>query len=69
MAPVVMVIFFTLMYKTLGEFSWNGFMIGYDTEKCSIPKVAETIISDDQSIKKSAQQFHLALENLKSVNL
>ncbi|KAK9703925.1 putative transmembrane protein 161AB [Popillia japonica] len=67
MAPVVMVIFFTLMYKTLGEFSWNGFMIGYDTEKCSIPKVAETIISDDQSIKKSAQQFHLALENLKSI--
>lgn len=62
-----MVVYFTLMYKTLGEFSWNGFTLGSNTEKCSIPTVPDNIIPDDQSIKKSAQQFHLAFENLKSV--
>lgn len=67
MAPVIMVIYFTLMYKTLGEFSWNPLIAESTAEKCSIPNIPDTIISDNQSITKSAQQFHLALENLKLI--
>lgn len=55
------------MYKTLGEFSWNPLIAESTAEKCSIPNIPDTIISDNQSITKSAQQFHLALENLKLV--
>lgn len=65
-----MIIFLTLMYKTLGEFSWNGFFSNTVIGECPVSDRAKNIISqDDQTITESAIQFHIALENLKSVTI
>lgn len=58
------------MYKTLGEYSWNGIYKNIEPLECPI-KMQGTIVNDvdgsEGTITRSAQEFHLALENLKSV--
>lgn len=54
------------MYKTLGGYHWNGMLM--DEESCSIDGGPVNIVNNDnESILKSAQEFHIAVESLKSV--
>lgn len=59
------------MYKTLGSYSWTG--VVYEPEECPIPIKNIPLSSGDtaqeafESIAKSAQEFNLALDNLKMV--
>lgn len=55
------------MYKTLGMYSWIGmFKEPESYEECSAAQAPPPISAED-SIAKSAQEFNLALNNLKSV--
>ncbi|CAG9839530.1 unnamed protein product [Diabrotica balteata] len=75
-APIVLCSFFTLMYKTLGEYQWTGELLKYQpsdndtmvaTEK-SLPNMEIFGSSEDsKSISDTAAEFHLTLESLKSV--
>lgn len=59
------------MYKTLGGYSWTGLFVDPVTEECSITDLPENVnvplMDTEESMKHSAQQFHLALESVKSV--
>lgn len=61
------------MYKTLGGYTWSGFWSEpLSNDECSLtmpPEELPIVPEDDseESIKQSAQQFHLALESVKSV--
>lgn len=59
------------MYKTLGEYSWSGVFKEPEPLECPIKAQNNAVLDDDTvgTITKSAQEFHLALENLKSVRL
>lgn len=72
-APVIMCLYLTLMYKTLGDYSWSGLFKDPQTNlnECSVnsaQRLMESIEKQPDSISKSAAEFHLALDNLKSVN-
>lgn len=57
------------MYKSLGGYNWNGLYSEPDPLECPISMKPSSIDNDSsESITKSAQEFHLALENLKSVS-
>ncbi|KAJ8973581.1 hypothetical protein NQ317_001607 [Molorchus minor] len=74
-APVIMCLYLSLMYKTLGEYSWTGFMKEPpNPEECPIN--SENISSDIDPFKssddtatvyKSAAEFHVTLESLKTI--
>jgi hypothetical protein len=69
-----MCLILSFMYKTLGEYSWGGlFKEPPDPNECPLtpPNDKNTIdpFSSSESIAQSAAEFHLALENLKSVCL
>lgn len=60
------------MYKTLGGYNWSGlFFEPAAGDECplSMPEEIQNvpIMDSEESIKYSAQQFHLALESMKSV--
>lgn len=76
-APIIICLYLTLMYKSLGGYSWNGLFIEPPNNmEClasdETPQVIDpfTVTSEESSgtITQSAQEFHLALENLKSVS-
>lgn len=61
------------MYKTLGGYHWSGlFLESAASDECSVSMPEEIqntpTMDSEESIKYSAQQFHLALESMKSVN-
>lgn len=62
----------TLMYKTLGAYSWIGmFKEPADYKECSVtsaPLPSTESENSFESIAKSAQEFNLALDNLKTVS-
>lgn len=69
-APILMCLFLSFMYKSLGEYSWS--MKPQPIAECSAesePLITEspTEESVDQTIIQVAQNFHLSLQNLKSV--
>lgn len=72
-APIIMCLYFVLMYKTLGEFTWRGlFNPSSIVEECSAdlePGLLNNVIEtgDDGSILSSAQGFQLSLQSLKAV--
>ncbi|XP_063906721.1 transmembrane protein 161B [Zophobas morio] len=70
--PIIMCLILSFMYKTLGEYTWSGlFREPPDPNECPItpPSQSSSIdpFSSSESIAQSAAEFHLALENLKSV--
>ncbi|GLG97663.1 Uncharacterized protein GBIM_04385 [Gryllus bimaculatus] len=70
-APLLMCLYFTFMFKTLGGYSWDGlFVEAPSAQECPadtpITPVTQ-ILGEGESIKQSAQQFTLALDNLKQV--
>ncbi|XP_058462810.1 transmembrane protein 161B [Malaya genurostris] len=82
-APILMCLFFTLMYKTLGEYTWTGFLkeplppnecsADLETQRAmeaamAVPFDSNTdAISDDAGIQSAAQTIQLSLQSLKSV--
>ncbi|CAH1111102.1 unnamed protein product [Psylliodes chrysocephalus] len=75
-APLVLCYFFTLMYKTLGEYNWSGELLNQHLVSNGTELNSETLkpnieifesTEDTKSISESAAEFHLTLESLKSV--
>lgn len=69
-----MCLFFTLMYKTLGGYTWEGLYKTINSEECPIdesPVISSTILSDDseKTVAQSAQELQLAFSSLKQVSL
>jgi len=80
-APIIMCLFLSFMYKTLGGYSWtwtssvNGTSVVAD--ECAadldadVLPIMEPLIdtenTEGSSIIQAAQNFHLSLQNLKSV--
>lgn len=60
--------YFTFMYKTLGEYSWSSIYKESEPLECPAKVYSNIVSGEDGTITKSAQEFHLALENLKSVS-
>lgn len=67
-----MCLYFALMYKTLGGFSWLGlFSETLQGDECGLEPPSNTgpyEDTEDQTLVQSVQHFHLALENLKAVS-
>ncbi|XP_069703419.1 transmembrane protein 161B [Periplaneta americana] len=72
-APLILCLYLTFMYKTLGNYSWSG-LFASPTEECPAsgqPTNAQFVplpsLTGEESIRQSAQQFTLALDSLKQV--
>ncbi|XP_012153346.1 transmembrane protein 161-like emei [Megachile rotundata] len=72
--PLIICLFFTFMYKTLGGYTWVDLFKGSAFEECPAnqpPKsISNTINSDDDNEKtvvQTAQDFQLALSSLKQI--
>lgn len=80
-APILMCLFLSFMYKTLGGYSWTWTTPSIGAEECSaalddqIVPVTEAPFFDGDGVEEAteasiiqvAQGFHLSLQNLKSV--
>lgn len=79
-APIIMCLFLSFMYKTLGGYSWSWVTQTVVAEECSadsaeevlststdFPPDAEDETASEASIIQVAQSFNLSLQNLKSV--
>ncbi|XP_074094313.1 transmembrane protein 161-like emei [Cotesia typhae] len=69
-APLLLCLFFSFMYKTLGSYSWNGF--GSALDECSVDESHPVTSSDnvdntEKTITQTAEEFHLALGSLKQI--
>jgi Predicted transmembrane protein 161AB len=76
-APILMCLFLSFMYKTLGGYSWTWKSVVQ--EECSADLDQQILTTTESSIETStesetdasilqvAQNFHLSLQNLKSV--
>ncbi|XP_055606539.1 transmembrane protein 161B [Uranotaenia lowii] len=79
-APILMCLFFTLMYKTLGDYTWTGYLKeALPLDECSVEEEAvqqtvaaatsgtETAEEDEGNILSTAQTIQLSLQSLKAV--
>lgn len=69
-APIILCLYLTFMYKTLGAYSWIGMFKepeSYGEPQTTQLPYAAQLPEDSDSIAKSAQDFSLALNNLKTV--
>ncbi|XP_071444348.1 transmembrane protein 161B [Hetaerina americana] len=66
-APLLMCLFFTLMYKTMGGYSWLGYPLVEEECSAEDSSFEELTSEDDESIELSARRFTLALSILKQV--
>ena len=69
-----MCLYFTLMYKTLGGYTWEGLYREITYEECRMdesPTFPPIIPSADEekTAAQSAQEFQLALSSLKQVSI
>ncbi|XP_076759220.1 transmembrane protein 161-like emei [Xylocopa sonorina] len=68
--PIIICLFFTLMYKTLGGYTWDGLFKGTSLDECpadELPKPVTNVMSSDDNEKTVAQDFQLALSSLKQI--
>ncbi|XP_066595632.1 transmembrane protein 161B [Prorops nasuta] len=70
--PIIICLFFTFMYKTLGNYTWEGIIKGALVEECSAdesPKSDSLINIDDdgKTVVQNAQELQLALSSLKQI--
>ncbi|XP_032456227.1 transmembrane protein 161B isoform X2 [Nasonia vitripennis] len=70
-APLIICLYCTLMYKTLGGYSWEGLYKNLDLENCSAPEpLPEPAIfseNEEKTVAQTAQEFHLALSSIKQI--
>ncbi|KAF7995567.1 hypothetical protein HCN44_006674 [Aphidius gifuensis] len=73
-APLMICLFFSFMYKTLGEYTWNGMAIEISPDECSIndeskvPTSSEEVFNfDEKTATQTAEELQLALGSLKEI--
>lgn len=69
-APLIMCLYLTFMYKSLGSYSWSGLFFSPTADEDTVLPaqfVPLPSLTGEESIQKSAQQFTLALDSLKQV--
>ncbi|XP_073983250.1 transmembrane protein 161-like emei [Rhodnius prolixus] len=72
LAPMFLCLFFSLLYKTLGEYQWTGILNFKESleEECPIsgkrPTTA-TPLGEEDTVLRTAQEFTLAFASLKQV--
>ncbi|KAK9512049.1 hypothetical protein O3M35_000561 [Rhynocoris fuscipes] len=72
LAPMLLCLFFTLMYKTLGEYKWSSVFNVFDGTDGECPvtgtrsKLA-TPLGEEDTVLRTAQEFTLAIASLKQV--
>ncbi|BES95569.1 transmembrane protein 161B [Nesidiocoris tenuis] len=71
-APILLCLYFALMYKTLGEYSWSNLFdtqgIVSDDEECPAGSKPLIPLGEDDSVLRSAQEITLAIGSLKQVS-
>ncbi|XP_076240581.1 transmembrane protein 161-like emei [Calliopsis andreniformis] len=71
--PIIICLFFTFMYKTLGGYTWEGLIKGTAVEECSVdesPKFVSSVTNksdNERTVVQTAQDFQLALGSLKQI--
>lgn len=70
--PIIICLFFTFMYKSLGGYTWDGLFRGSLIEKCPAdesPKSTSIVNRDDneKTVVQTAQDFQLALSSFKQI--
>ncbi|KYN10470.1 hypothetical protein ALC57_17398 [Trachymyrmex cornetzi] len=71
--PIIICLFFTFLYKTLGGFTWEGILKGTLEEECpadELPKsLSFTVNIDniDKTVIQTAEEVQLALGSLKQI--
>ncbi|XP_076166197.1 transmembrane protein 161B-like [Ptiloglossa arizonensis] len=71
--PIIICLFFTFMYKTLGGYTWEGLLKGIAVEECPAdepPKSVLNVMNNDdneRTVGQTAQDFQLALSSLKQI--
>ncbi|XP_018057733.1 PREDICTED: transmembrane protein 161B [Atta colombica] len=71
--PIIICLFFTFLYKTLGGFTWEGILKGTLEEECpadELPKsLSPTVNIDntDKTVIQTAEEVQLALGSLKQI--
>ena len=71
--PIIICLFFTFMYKTLGGYTWEGILKGPSLEECPAdepPKSLSNIMNahdNEKTVAQTAQDFQLALSSLKQI--
>ncbi|XP_034940664.1 transmembrane protein 161B [Chelonus insularis] len=75
-APLLMCLFFTFMYKNLGGYSWNGDAMFLPSDECSVNEESqinlnvntdEVIEATEKTFTETAEDLHLALGSLKQI--
>lgn len=81
-APILMCLFFALMYKTLGDYTWTGFLQeAIPLDECSADSETQRAMeaatsaatseqdptADDGNILSTAETIQLSLQSLKAV--
>ncbi|KAL1505843.1 hypothetical protein ABEB36_005306 [Hypothenemus hampei] len=72
LAPLIICLFLSLMYKTLGEFQWAELFSGPSNE-CSLKDQSESIVDSIASTMKNesnpevTEDFFLTMDNLKAI--
>ncbi|CAH1251613.1 TMEM161B [Branchiostoma lanceolatum] len=72
LAPVVLLLFYTMLLKTLGEYSWTGTHVpdsGNLTKNFTeFPSLQQDMIAgDEEPVKQAAQQLTLAFASLRNI--
>ncbi|XP_043517829.1 transmembrane protein 161B [Frieseomelitta varia] len=71
--PIIICLFFTFMYKTLGGYTWEGLLKGSSLEECPAddpPKSLSDVVNSydtEKTVVQTAQDFQLALSSLKQI--
>ncbi|OAD53283.1 hypothetical protein WN48_10592, partial [Eufriesea mexicana] len=71
--PIIICLFFTFMYKTLGGYTWEGFLQGSLLEECPADEPPKSVLSvmngdnNEKTVVQTAQDFQLALSSLKQI--
>ncbi|XP_012345109.1 transmembrane protein 161B isoform X2 [Apis florea] len=69
--PIIICLFFTFMYKTLGGYTWEGFLKAPLLEECpadELPEFISDVISNydnEKTVVQAAQDFQFTLSSLK----
>ncbi|XP_078666727.1 transmembrane protein 161B-like [Branchiostoma floridae x Branchiostoma belcheri] len=70
LAPVVLLLFYALLLKTLGEYSWTGTHVpdsGNLTKNFTDFPSLQQVAGDDEPVKQAAQQLTLAFASLRNI--
>lgn len=70
--PIIICLFFTFLYKTLGGFTWEGIIRGTLEEECPADDLSNSLSSisndnADKTVIQTAEELQLALSSLKQI--